>query len=208
VDVSFFAPGSANVLDGPKGFVVLLPSRIAQGKGHRDLLLAAKKLVAEGLNLTIAFAGTVESEALLIELKAQGMSQEMLGRVLFLGELRREALRDWYARSDVVVLPSWSEGLGRVLLEAQSMGKPVIAYATGGTPEAVLDSATGFLVEKGDHEGLADKIRYLAVHQAQRLTMGQAGRQFVLDRYSPETLIRRHRDFLRKVLDSGRGAGV
>jgi glycosyltransferase involved in cell wall biosynthesis len=200
VDVSFFAPGSANALDGPAGFVVLLPSRIAQGKGHRDLLQAGKTLALEGLDITIAFAGAVESESLLAELKDQVASLNMVGRVVFLGELERESLRDWYAHSDLVVLPSWSEGLGRVLLEAQAMGRPVIAYATGGTPDALVNGTTGYLVEKGNSSALAERIMYLARHPTERAVMGQSASKFVLDRYAADALVRRHEDFLRVVL--------
>ena len=105
----------------PEGFVILLPSRIIEGKGHVDLLSAVQKIVKRGGNVLVVFAGALQSESLKTQLVAMASQEGFGDRVLFLGELTSEELRNWYAECDVVVLPSSSEGLGRVLLEAQAM---------------------------------------------------------------------------------------
>lgn len=196
VDVDFFTSIHAKPVARPDGVVVLLPSRVVEGKGHADLLLAAKNLMEAGKNVSLVFAGAVQSETVRAELDQMVCRLNMRERVLFLGELKPVDLRDWYAASDIVVLPSSSEGLGRVLLEAQAMGKPVIAYESGGMPEALIPDKTGFLVETGNHDALADRIDHLLSVPTERLAMGRSGREFVLDRFSVRTLIERHERFI------------
>ena len=200
VDVDFFLSSQAKPVPRPDSFVVLLPSRIVPGKGHADLLLAAKSLVEVGANILIVFAGAVESESLVAELNKKVILWGLGDRVVFLGELTPEGLRDWYAGSDVVILPSSSEGLGKVLLEAQAMEKPVIAYDSGGMPEALVANETGFLVRNGDHVGLAEQIKHLIDHPIERITMGLSGRKFVLERYSLPALIDSHQKFYSMAL--------
>lgn len=200
VDVDFFSSLKAKPVPRPDSFVVLLPSRIVPGKGHADLLLAVKNLVQAGVNISVMFAGAVESELLVSDLKKNIILWGLGDRVVFLGELTPEGLRDWYAGSEVIVLPSSSEGLGKVLLEAQAMGKPVIAYDSGGTPEALVNNETGFLIRSGDHVGLAERIKRLTDQSTERTTMGESGRKFVLERYSLSSLIDRHQQFYSEAL--------
>jgi glycosyltransferase involved in cell wall biosynthesis len=206
VDVDFFSPSQAKPVCRPEGYMVLLPSRLAEGKGHGDLLCAVRSLLNTDVNLSVAFAGAAESELLVAELEKKATLWGMRDRILFLGQLTPEKLRDWYAASDVVVLPSSSEGLGRVLLEAQAMEKPVIAYDCGGMPEAVLANKTGFLVKTGDYAALGERVNHLLNNPKERFTMGRYGREFVLNRFSISSLIERHEQFYTKVL-SGRPAG-
>ena len=109
--------------------------------------------------------------------------------------MEAKQLREWYAKSSLVVLPSHSEGLGRVLLEAQSMGKPVIAYEAGGTGEAMLPDVTGYLVKLGDIDTLAERIESLLSSEPIRARMGQLGREFVSRTFSVAELIGRHESF-------------
>jgi glycosyltransferase involved in cell wall biosynthesis len=77
--------------------------------------------------------------------------------------------------ADVVVLPSFTEGLPNVALEASAAGVPVVATAVGGTPEVVADGETGFLVPPGDPDALAAKLRELLTDPGLRVRLGNAG---------------------------------
>lgn len=79
------------------------------------------------------------------------------GRVCFLGFL--DDVRPVYEATDVVVVPSLEEPLARVLYEAGTHARPVIAYATGGLPEAIRHGETGWLVSRGDVDGLRACLR-------------------------------------------------
>ncbi len=89
----------------------------------------------------------------------------------------RDDLPAVYAASDAYVLTTWGwEGLPLTVLEAMAAGRPVVATAAGGVPEAVMDGETGLLVARRDVDGLAEALRTLIEHPAQRLAMGAAGR--------------------------------
>jgi glycosyltransferase involved in cell wall biosynthesis len=77
---------------------------------------------------------------------------------IFTGYLRGEELASAYASSDLFVLPSQTETLGLVVLEAMAAGCPVIAYRAGGVPDAVQDGVTGFLSDPSDPEGLVKSV--------------------------------------------------
>lgn len=195
VDTEFFSPAKVRSVEGPARPVILMPARIAPGKGHRDMMEAVKVLAASQLKFDLWFAGAVESEGLHAELHALAGGPGLQGRVRFLGEVNAEEMRERYARSAVVVLPSHSEGLGRILLEAQAMKKPVVAYDSGGTADAFLPGETGFLVARGSVSNLARKIALLINDECLRKRMGELGRQLVCRRFSVTALTDRHERF-------------
>ena len=202
VDTAFFSPQTARprVAERP---IVFLPSRIDLGKGHQDLIAAARILAARNLDFAVYFAGAVDSKTLHEELRQSTVATGLEGRISFLGEKTAEEIRDLYAQCSVVVLPSHSEGLGRVLLEAQAMKKPVVAYDGGGMSEALLADSTGFLVKTGDIEALATKIGFLLLNEVERQRFGDRGREFVEQRFSVPALVRRHEAFYLQALPGG-----
>jgi glycosyltransferase involved in cell wall biosynthesis len=77
----------------------------------------------------------------------------------FSGYLQGEALASAYASADLFVLPSETETLGLVLLEAMASGCPVVACRAGGVPDAVQDGVTGFLFEPSDTKGIVSTVK-------------------------------------------------
>jgi glycosyltransferase involved in cell wall biosynthesis len=204
IDTEFFSPERTMSVDRSTPPLVLLPARIEHGKGHHDLIEVARLLKTKNPDLLLCFAGAVESEPLHQELRKSAAVMGLEGRVLFLGERTPVEIRDWYAKSSVVVLPTYSEGLGRVLLEAQAMKKPVVAYESGGTSRALLAQETGFLVKTGDVEELAAKISFLLENDEESIRMGERGREFVSARFSLPALIQRHEALYLSVLTCAR----
>jgi glycosyltransferase involved in cell wall biosynthesis len=215
---SYVRPGFANLSDGidteffrrerarplrnpPAGPIVLLPARVVQEKGQMDLVRAIASLRRSGLECSVAFAGRVDSSAFVDTLKQEIAQAGMTASVHFLGNLTLEELRDWYAASTIVAFPTYHhEGLGRVLVEAEAMGVPVIAYATGGVPEAFVPGQTGHLLKTGDVEGLAGKLRELLSSPATCQAMGARGRADAEERFSLAALADRHERFYRRVI--------
>jgi glycosyltransferase involved in cell wall biosynthesis len=85
------------------------------------------------------------------------------GAATFLGRLPDQALRDWYRRATVTLLPG-EEDFGIVPLEAQACGRPVVALGRGGARETIVDGETGVLVE-ASAEAMADGIRRAIAHR-------------------------------------------
>src|SRR5271165_2877933 len=204
VDSEFFSSEKARTVERPDGPIVLVPGRIQEGKGQHDLMATARILRARNIDFVFCFAGAVDSEPLHQDLRRFAANPEMEGRILLLGEISAEELRNWYGMCSVVVLPSYSEGLPRIVLEAQAMKKPVVAYDSGGTNKAVLANETGFLVKTGDVKALADKISFLLENLTTRLRLGERGREFVSLQFSISALIQRHEAFYLNALSGTR----
>ena len=88
--------------------------------------------------------------------------------------------------AEVVVLPSFTEGLPNVALEASAAGVPLVATAVGGTPEVVADNETGFLVPSGSPDAIAAKVGQLLRDPRLRTRMGSAGRERMRLRFTFE----------------------
>jgi glycosyltransferase involved in cell wall biosynthesis len=91
--------------------------------------------------------------------------------------------------SDVVVLPSYGEGLPRSLLEAMACGKPIITTRAPGCREVVRHLENGLLVEPRDSAGLARAFEYMLAHASDLKRMGEASRRMVLESFSDEVVI-------------------
>jgi glycosyltransferase involved in cell wall biosynthesis len=85
---------------------------------------------------------------------------------------------------DVVALPSFTEGLPNVLLEAFAAGVPVVATAVGGVPEVVEDGVSGRLVPPGDADALAGRLLEVLACEERRREMGERGRERVLGEFT------------------------
>jgi glycosyltransferase involved in cell wall biosynthesis len=101
---------------------------------------------------------------------------------------------------DVLVLPSYTEGLPRVVLEAQATGTPVIATRVGGVPEVIRDSETGLLVDPRRPSQLAKALDRLVTDETERTRLGDNGRAAIKDEFSWEALYDRYERYLDQIL--------
>lgn len=117
----------------------------------------------------------------------QAMDNINFKDILLKGRLNHDSLMDLYNQSFVFVLSSTSESFGKVLVEANACGKPVVSTATTGAKEIIEDGKNGFLVGVGDYQALAEKIIYLLEHPIEAKAMGERGRQMVKERFGDNT---------------------
>ena len=115
-------------------------------------------------------------------------------KIEFKGQLSLEETRNVMKNCYCLILPSLSEGLGRVLIEAMALGKPVIGSNVGGIPDLIKDGQNGFLFEVGNTEELAEKLKTLLNNKILVVEMGKRGREFVQDKFSNEKYIRNYLD--------------
>lgn len=92
---------------------------------------------------------------------------------------------------DVLVLPSYWEGFGIVIIEAMACARPVITTNISSMPEIVEDERTGYLIAPGDSNALAERALTLLQDEPLRARMGQAARQRVAERFSHDVMIER-----------------
>ena len=93
-----------------------------------------------------------------------------------------------YKHSHIAVLPSYREGMPRALLEAASIGRPLVAFDTPGCRDLIRDGENGFLVPFQDAEALADALQKLAKDKDLRQTFGQAARKDVENIYCADAI--------------------
>lgn len=105
------------------------------------------------------------------------------------------------AQSDCVVLPSYREGLSRVLLEGASMAKPLITTNVPGCKDVVDNGVNGFLCKPKDVQDLALQMkRMLRLSRDELETMGSAGRSKIIEEYSEQLVIDKYLDAIVEVL--------
>jgi glycosyltransferase involved in cell wall biosynthesis len=105
-----------------------------------------------------------------------------------------------YARSHIVVLPSYREGLPKSLIEAAACGRPVVTTDVPGCRDAVEPGVTGLLVPARDARALADAVRSLAEDESLRQRMGAAGRALAERDFGLAAIVRAHLDLYAELL--------
>lgn len=164
--------------------ICLMIGRLHEEKGHRFLFEAIPKVVARTGPITVLLAGEgAHRPALEAEVRERGLAQS----VRFLGW--RPDVAELISLASLIVLPSLAESFGFALVEAMSLGKPVVAAATGGVPEIVVDGENGLLVPARDPEALARAISRVLQDPALAAALVAAGR-LASRRFSFERMIR------------------
>lgn len=171
VDPEVFSPGPDEAPDPP---VVTYIGRLEPWKGAGSFLEIARLVHREvpEARFRIAGAGSMLGEM-------QAAAAELDGSVEFLGEVDHDRIADVLRSSTVLVLPSFIEGLPTVCLEALACGVPVVASATGGTSEVVIQGETGFLCPAERPAAFAERVLVILRDPSLRRRMGHAGRALV-----------------------------
>jgi len=182
--------------DAPVAGVV---GRLSPEKGQSFFLqaLAASRARIPGLTGILVGDGQ-DRRALEAEAAALGLS----GAVHFTGHVA--SMADYYRALDLVVMPSLSEGMPNVALEAMLFGKALVATSVGGIPEVVTDGVSGCIVEPRDPAGLAEAMCRALGDRSLLARFGEAGRQRVLEEFSPVRRTRRIIDLYGEVLHGSR----
>jgi len=173
-------------------------------KGYEDLIGAMREVVRGGFDVKLAVVGDAiyphsksYKQRLLSLVDLNGWKE----RVIFAGF--REDIPELLASFDIFVLPSRSEGFGRVNLEAMAMGKSVISTNVGGVPEVVLDGVTGILVPPGNSKALSHAIMRLLDDSHLRESMGREGRRRVEKHFTLQAHVQRIEEIYEEVLQMG-----
>lgn len=163
-------------------------------KGHEVLIAALPTVLAELPRLKCFLIG---EGSLRRRLERQAAAAGVEQAVIFTGH-RDDAL-DLMAACDALVLPSLWEGLPYVLLEAMSLGKPVVASDVGGCGEVVADGETGHLVPPSDPQALAAALLDLLRHRQRAAEMGAAARPRARSQFGVEAMIAGHEAIYREL---------
>ena len=169
-------------------------AKLWAGKGHGVLIEAAAMLARSHKHARYVFAG---DGPLRNELEEHARRAGVRDLVTFAGF--RDDIAAVTQSLDIAVLCSDYEGMGRVILEAQVCGVPVVASRVGGIPDLVRHEETGILVPPGDSEALARALAGLMDNRDLREKLGRAGRIFADGRFDAGTMIRKTVEVYKKI---------
>jgi len=179
-----------------RGCVIGCVGRLSREKGQALLLEAAGRLLRQGLVFTLVFVGDGPDRDLLVE-KAQ--AEGVLASVRFLGHVQR--MNEIYPNLDMLVLPSFKEGMPNVILEAMQWQLPIVSTCVGAIPEMLVHGVSAMLVSPGDAMAMARAIGALIGDRDKAVRMGHKAREALYPRFSPEKRVERFETLYSRVLE-------
>jgi glycosyltransferase involved in cell wall biosynthesis len=181
-----------------EGSLVVLAGRLLWDKGIEEFVKAARLLKANGIQSRFVLVGMVDRHNPAAIPEAQLRTWEVEGAIEWWGH--REDMPSILGSADIVVLPSYREGLPKVLLEAAACARPVVATDVPGCREIVKDGVNGLLVPPKDPVSLSHAIAKLLQDPSLRAQMGACGREIVLKEFSVDRISRQTLELYRELL--------
>jgi glycogen synthase len=181
---------------GTVSAVVLYAGRFVERKGLRELLRAIPSVLEHAPATRFVFAGG-HRDSSGQEMEQQWLPHELVpyrSQIVFTGWLSTDELKQWYSAGDVLVVPSWYEPFGMVILEGMLYGLAIVAADVGGPAEILEDQRTGILFPARDAEALADALIQLVSDAKYRYQLGVAAADEVRNRWLWSSSVRRLRD--------------
>lgn len=195
------SPPPSGIHVPPGAALITYVANLREGKAHRCLVDAAKKVVAAFPRARFLFVGEERNEAGGVRERIRMLGLEE--KVLLIG--RRPDVPAILRASTLVAHPGTEEGFSNAVLEAMAAAVPVVAARAGGNTEAVVDGETGILVPPGDAGGFAAAILRLLGDPSAARAMGEAGRRRVIEWFTVERMMEEVKALYAGVLNHSPG---
>ncbi len=183
VDTTVFKYSAEIVTDRP---IVLFASRLLRDKGIIEYIEAIKLLGNRGVVAKFIVVGDLD------EANPTSITQAELGSWIKEGIIewwgQRDDMHEVFRQVHIVCLPSYREGLPKVLLEAAACGRPIVATNVPGCREVVIDGVNGLLVPAKDSVNLAEAVSRLLGSSELRIRMGEAGRRHITENFDMDII--------------------
>jgi glycosyltransferase involved in cell wall biosynthesis len=177
-------------------FTFLLIARLIYDKGILEYIEAIKLLKAKGIDAKFQLLGAVEEDANLGVPKKQLDAWVTEGLVEYLGV--SDNVQSIIEKADCVVLPSYREGTPRVLLEAASMSKPLIATDVPGCKQTIDHGVNGFLCALQDAQDFANKMEKMTMLSDDELmVMGEKSRKKAEQEFDEKLVVQKYMETIR-----------
>ena len=196
IDLAHFQPADWHV--GAEVSLLLI-GRMLRDKGVVEFVSAARRLKPRYPHVRFQLLGPADAQNLAAITLTEIQGWVAQGHVEYLGAT--DDVRPYIQASDCIVLPSYREGLPRVLMEAAAMARPVVVADSSGCREAVEPGRTGLLCRAGDAEDLTQKLEHMIqMSRSERVAMGRRGREFVEAAFDERIVIAVYEDFLARLV--------
>ena len=186
IDTNFFKPPAIYFESEVTTFILI--SRMLYDKGIKEYIDAIELLKEKGYSISCLLLGQIDNEnpeAIAIETIIGWQNK---GFITYLGQTTN--VISYIAKTHAVVLPSYREGVPRVLLEAASMGIPIITTRIPGCSDVVEDSINGFLCTVKNSIDLAEKMeKFILLSNKERIKMGIAGIKKMQENFEEKIII-------------------
>jgi glycosyltransferase involved in cell wall biosynthesis len=184
-------PVRGHLLEGqqtaPEGSRILFAGAITPLKNVCGIISAFHKVRAVVPEACLELAGFAPDEEYLRKVTGE-ISRLGIPSLVYLGNLSGDELGAALRRAAMVVLFSDQENLPCIVAEAMACSRPVVSSSVGGVPEMIADGTSGFLVDAGDEEALAERLVRLLKDPELRRKMGERGHSIARARWAPATI--------------------
>lgn len=177
--------------------ILLFVGRLAKVKRIEVLIALTKSLLKEGFRLKTLLVGDGPDRRLY-----EKLARPIRSNVIFIGKVPNTEVAKYYSMADVFVLPSLSEGLPQVLLEASATGKPCVATNVNGTSDIIVHGKTGYLVERWSIGAYHDYVKVLLEDEQLSKKMGSMAVQFVKENFSWDVVMDKYEKIYEDVMNS------
>lgn len=169
-------------------FQILYVGTLSTQKGFNILVKALNELLKRGYSLNLHALGEWISPEFESFIKKYITMSELWGKIVFHGLKFGKEKWDIYSNSQILVLPSFSEGQPLTILEGLGCGIPIVSTRVGGIPEIIVDGVNGYLIDPGSIEQLSDSIEKLLLDKDLRVNISNANialykKRFTIEKY-------------------------
>ena len=165
---------------------ILFPARIIKEKGVLELVQACKELWDSGYKFTLFIAGEIDKKNNSCLDNNDLISLHENRNIEFLGKC--ENILEVYKSIDIVILPSWREGLSKSILEAASMSLPIITSDVPGCNDIIKDKYSGLLVKPRSSRELKKAIKIFLENPLLAIKYGQRAREKILAEFTDKII--------------------
>jgi len=178
-------------------FLITVIGRIEPPKGQIDMVKACGKIIDKIGNFKVLLVGAVVDYDYLQECLEKAKELKLSDQIIAAGYISRIA--QVLNESDIFVLPSLTEAFPRSVIEAMSVGVPVIVTDVGGCPEAIEDNISGLMVPPGDPDKLARKVLLLKQDSSLREKFSRTGQNRVKKRFCIQEHVKQIQQLYREL---------
>jgi glycosyltransferase involved in cell wall biosynthesis len=201
IDLAQFRPASRSASPAPRPLTFLLIARLLWDKGVGEYVEAARQVRARFPDARFQLLGFLDVPNRTAVARSDLDRWIEQGAIEYLGE--SDDVRPFIEAADCIVLPSYREGLPRVLLEGAAMAKPLIATDVPGCRHVVEEGRNGYLCAVRDAGALAEAMsRMIGLDPEARLAMGAAGRARVEAEFDERIMVDRYLEAIAEALGS------
>ena len=165
-------------------FNILFIGSVTDRKKPHMIIEAIQRSNDKSYNLSIV--GPAPNEKYFKELKDLIDKSDLQNQVSLIGPVDRESVKDYYSSSNLMILPSISEGLARVIFESQVAMCPVLVTDAPGMSDIVIDGQTGYVFESNNLDSLSLKIEYINNNYDEASLVAKNAKGFILSNYSED----------------------